>query len=59
MASTRLVLLDFSAKLAGARMLADRYSTNINRMVVPKGKADWPLYVNEFVEEAKASAASN
>jgi polar amino acid transport system substrate-binding protein len=57
MASTRLVLLDFSSKLAGARVLADRYGANINRMVVPKGKADWLAYVNEFVEEAKASGA--
>jgi len=57
MASTRLVLLDFSAKLDGARVLADRYGANINRMVVPKGKADWHAYVNEFVEEAKASGA--
>ena len=57
MASTRHVLLDFSAKLAGAHVLADRYGANINRMVVPKGKADWRAYVNEFVEEAKASGA--
>jgi polar amino acid transport system substrate-binding protein len=55
MASTRLVLLDFSTKLAGARVLADRYGANINRMVVPKGKAEWLAYINEFVEEAKAS----
>jgi polar amino acid transport system substrate-binding protein len=57
MGSTRLVLLEFSEKLAGARVLADRYGANINRMVVPKGKADWRTYVNEFVEEAKASGA--
>jgi polar amino acid transport system substrate-binding protein len=57
MASTRLVLLEFSTKLAGARVLADRYGANINRMVVPKGKTDWRAYVNEFVEEAKASGA--
>jgi polar amino acid transport system substrate-binding protein len=57
MASTRLVLLDFAAKLTSARVLADRYGANINRMVVPKGKADWRAYVNEFVEEAKASGA--
>ena len=57
MASTRLLLLDLSAKLAGARVLADRYGANINRMVVPKGKAPWLAYVNEFVEEAKASGA--
>jgi polar amino acid transport system substrate-binding protein len=57
MASTRLVLLAFSAKLSGARVLADRYGANINRMVVPKGKADRLAFVNEFVEEAKASGA--
>jgi polar amino acid transport system substrate-binding protein len=57
MASTRLVLLDFSTKLSGARVLADRYGANINRMVVPKGKTEWLAYVNEFVEEAKASGA--
>jgi len=55
MASTRLVFLAFSAKLSGARVLADRYGANINRMVVPKGKTDWLAYVNEFVEEGKAS----
>jgi polar amino acid transport system substrate-binding protein len=57
MASTRPILFAFSAKLSGARVLADRYGANINRMVVPKGKADWLAYVNEFVEEAKASGA--
>src|SRR5262245_11271008 len=57
MASTRLVLLDFSEKLAGARVLADRYGANINRMVVPKGKTEWLAYVNQFVEEAKGSGA--
>src|SRR5262249_9276657 len=57
MASTRLVLLDFATKLTGARVLADRYGAIINRMVVPKGKPHWRSYVNEFVEEAKASGA--
>jgi len=55
MASTRLVLLDFADQLPGARVLEDRYGANINRMVVPKGKAGWLSYVNEFVEDAKAS----
>jgi len=57
MATTRLNLLEFSEKLLGARVLADRYGANINRMVVPKGKADRLAHVNEFVEEAKASGA--
>ena len=38
-------------------MLTDRYGVNINRMVVPKGRADWLAYINEFVEEAKVSGA--
>jgi polar amino acid transport system substrate-binding protein len=55
MASTRLALLDFSERLPGARLLEDRYGANINRMVVPKGKADWLAYVSEFVENTKAA----
>jgi polar amino acid transport system substrate-binding protein len=55
MASTRLALLDLADKLPGSRVLADRYGANINRMVVPKGKAGLVAYLNEFVEEAKAS----
>jgi polar amino acid transport system substrate-binding protein len=57
MASTRLVLLDFSTKLSGARVLEDRYGANINRMVIPKGQAGRLAHVNEFVEDAKASGA--
>jgi polar amino acid transport system substrate-binding protein len=55
MASTRLVLLEFSTHLPGSQVLQDRYGANINRMVVPKGNAGRLAYVGEFVEEAKAS----
>jgi polar amino acid transport system substrate-binding protein len=55
MASTRNALLEFAEQLPGSRVLEDRYGANINRMVVPKGKAEWLAYVTEFVEEAKAS----
>src|SRR5262249_6068669 len=55
MASTRLVLLPFSEQLPAARVLADDYGANINRMVVPKGQAGRLAYVNECVEQAKAS----
>jgi polar amino acid transport system substrate-binding protein len=55
MASTRLALLDLADRLPGARVLDDRYGANINRVVVPKGKAGWRAYVNDFVEAAKAS----
>ena len=54
-ASTRPVLLGYSTQLAGSRVLEDRYGANLNRMVVPKGKAGWLAYVSEFVEAAKAS----
>jgi polar amino acid transport system substrate-binding protein len=55
MASARPTLLEYSTQLPGTRVLEDRYGANINRMVVPKGKAGWLAYVSEFVEEAKAS----
>ena len=55
MASTRNALLDFSDKLPGSRVLEDYYGANLNRVVVPKGRPEWLAYVNEFVEEAKAS----
>jgi polar amino acid transport system substrate-binding protein len=55
MASARPTLLGYAAQLTEARVLDDRYGANINRLVVPKGKAAWLAYVSEFVEEAKAS----
>ena len=55
MASTRNALLEFSNKLPGSRVLEDYYGANLNRVVVPKRRAEWLAYVNEFVEETKAS----
>ncbi len=40
MASTRIVLIEFSEQLPGARVLADRYGANNLRMVLPKGKTE-------------------
>jgi polar amino acid transport system substrate-binding protein len=57
MASARPDLILLSMNLAGARILPDRYGAMFNRIVVPKGKTDWRAYVNEFVEDAKASGA--
>ena len=54
-ASTRPVLLNYSAQLPGSRVLEGHYGANINRIVVPKGNAARLAYVSEFVEEAKAS----
>jgi polar amino acid transport system substrate-binding protein len=54
-ASSRAVLLRMSAGLPGSQVIADRYGAQLNRVVVPKGQVGWLAYVNEFVEEAKAS----
>ena len=56
MASTRNALLEFSDKLPGSRVLEDHYGANLNRVVVPKGHTERLAYINEFVEEAKASS---
>jgi polar amino acid transport system substrate-binding protein len=55
MASTRNALLEYSAQLPGSRVLADRYGTSLNRLVVPKERPELLPYISEFVEEAKAS----
>jgi polar amino acid transport system substrate-binding protein len=55
MASVRGALLPYSAQLAGSRVLEDRYGANINRIAIAKGNAGRLAYINEFVEEAKAS----
>lgn len=55
LASTRQFLLKVADKLPGSRVLAGYYGANLNRMVVPKGRAGWLASVNDFVEQAKAS----
>jgi polar amino acid transport system substrate-binding protein len=55
MASVRGTLLGYSAQLAGSRVLDDHYGANINRIAIAKGNAGRLAYINEFVEEAKAS----
>ena len=55
LASTRQSLNKVSNELPGSKVLPDRYGAQLNRVVVPKGKADWLAYINEFVEEAKSS----
>jgi len=54
-ASTRQFLSKVSGELPGSRVLNDRYGAQLNRVVVPKGHADWLAYANDFVEEAKRS----
>jgi polar amino acid transport system substrate-binding protein len=55
MASVRPTLLDYSAQLPGSRVLEDHYGANLNRLVILKGNPERLAYLNEFVEQAKAS----
>jgi len=54
-ASVRGVLLAYSAKLPGSRVLDEHYGVNLVGMVVPKGQAARLEYIREFIEQAKAS----
>jgi polar amino acid transport system substrate-binding protein len=54
-ASVRGVLLEYSAKLPGSRVLDEHYGANLLGMVVPKGQAARLAYISEFIEQAKAS----
>ena len=54
-ASIRAVLLAYSPKLPGSRVLADHYGANLLGMVVPKGRDARLAYISEFIEQAKAS----
>ena len=55
MVQVRPALLDYSTKLTGSRVLEDRYGVNLAAIVVATGQAGRLAYINEFVEEAKAS----
>ena len=55
LAGPRPSLLDYSTRLAGSRVLEDRFHAVFSAIMVPKGQAGRLAYVNEFVEEAKAS----
>lgn len=55
LASARQLLRKFSGELPGSQVLGDRYGAQFNRVVVPKGRAGWLAFANEFVEEAKKS----
>jgi len=55
MASVRLALVEYAAKLPGSRVLEEPYGANRMTMVVAKSQAARLAYVGEFIEEAKAS----
>jgi polar amino acid transport system substrate-binding protein len=49
------MLLAYSAKLPGSRVLEERYGGNLLAIAVSTVRAGWLAYFSEFVEEAKAS----
>jgi len=54
-ASIRAVLLAYSAKLPGSRVLDDRYGANLLGMVAAKGQGARLAYISEFIQQAKAA----
>src|SRR5262245_46909089 len=54
-ASVRPVLLAYSSKLPGSRVLEDHYGANLVGIVVPKGQTERLAYISEFIEQARAS----
>lgn len=54
-ASIRGVLLTYSEKLPGSRVLDEAYGANLLGMVVPRGQAARLAYISEFIEQARAS----
>lgn len=54
-ASTRPQVLEDSLRLRGSSVLEDRYGVNFSVLAVPKGNAGRLSYVNEFLQETKAS----
>lgn len=55
LATPRPTAVRFSAQKPGFRVLDDRFHATFGAMAVPKGQTGLLAYLNEFVEEAKAS----
>lgn len=54
-ASVRPVLLAYSSKLPGSRVLEEHYGANLVGMIVAKGQTARLDYLSEFIEHANAS----
>ena len=54
-ASARQALVEYSGKLAGSKVLDDRYGANRPAVVVAKGQAGRLAFISEAIEEMKAS----
>ena len=58
-ALNRPSLIAQSATLPGSRVLSDGFADFYSGVAVPKGHDGWLAYINEFIEEAKASGRVN
>jgi polar amino acid transport system substrate-binding protein len=58
-ALNRPSLIAQSAALPGSRVLSDGFANIYSAVAVPKGHPRWLAYVNEFIEDAKASGLMN
>jgi polar amino acid transport system substrate-binding protein len=59
MALNRPSLITQSATLPGSRVVSDGFGEIYSAVAVPKGHAERLAYINEFIEEAKASGLIN
>jgi polar amino acid transport system substrate-binding protein len=58
-ALNRPSLIAESARLAGSRVLGEGFGEIYSAMAVPKGHSGRLAYINEFIEDAKASGLVN
>jgi polar amino acid transport system substrate-binding protein len=58
-ALNRPSLIAESVALPGSRVLSDGFAEIYSAMAIPKGHAGWLAYINEFIEDAKASGLVN
>jgi polar amino acid transport system substrate-binding protein len=58
-ALNRPSLITQSATLPGSRVLSDGFADFYSAMAVPKGHNGWLAYINDFIEDAKASGLVN
>jgi polar amino acid transport system substrate-binding protein len=58
-ALNRPSLIAQSTTLPGSRVVSDGFADIYSAMAVPKGHDGWLAYINEFIEDAKASGQVN
>jgi polar amino acid transport system substrate-binding protein len=56
-ASIREVVLQYSTRLSGSRVLEDNYQSNLAGIAVPKGNAGRLGYIGDFLDDMKRSGS--